>query len=61
MTLTETEQGRMTLWDKALTAALNTGKDIDEAVRWAEKAVTSFEARFHADVAKVEDVIHGVD
>lgn len=51
MTLAETEQGRMTLWDKALTAALNQNKTIDEALEWAHKAVESFEAKFHA-VAK---------
>lgn len=48
----ETEMGRMTLWDKCLTAALNAGKDIHEAIQWAETAVDKFEARFHAVVKK---------
>lgn len=39
----------MSLWDKALTAALNVGKDIDEALAWAEKATKAFEERFHKD------------
>lgn len=49
MTLQETEQGRMNLWDKALHAALALGKDIHEAINWAETAVTAFEARFHPE------------
>lgn len=49
MTLAETEQGRMNIWDKALTTALNLGKDIHEAIGWGEAAVMAFEARFHPE------------
>lgn len=52
MTPQETEQGRMNLWDKAFTSALNLGKSVEEAIQTAEKAVEAFEARFHADLVK---------
>lgn len=58
MTPAESEVGRMSIWDKVLTAALNTGKDIDAAIASAEKAVKAFEDRFHAEAEKV---IHGTD
>ena len=57
MTLQETEQGRMSLWDKCLTAALNTGKDIHEALSWAEAGTKAFEDRFHKVVTEVEHVV----
>jgi len=44
----------MNLWDKALHAALAVGRDIDEAIGWAEKTVKAFEARFHPE--KKDDV-----
>jgi len=43
----------MGIWDKVLTAGLNTGKDIDTAIEHAEKAVRAFEARFHKTVESV--------
>ena len=52
MNLPETEQGRMNIWDRVLTAALQKGKDIEAAIQDAEKAVDAFEARFHADAVK---------
>jgi len=57
VTLEETEQGRMSLWDKCLTAALSAGKDINEALAWAEKATTAFEDRFHAVVKDAKDAL----
>jgi hypothetical protein len=60
MTPVETEQGRMSLWDKALTATLNMGKPIEEAIHAAEKAVDAFEARFHADLVKFRKELGGV-
>jgi len=53
VTLSESELGRMGIWDKVLTAGLNTGKDIDTAIEHAEKAVRAFEARFHKTVESV--------
>jgi len=49
MTLQETEQGRMSMWEKVMAHALAVGKDLDEAIAWAHKAVDAFEARFHKD------------
>lgn len=46
----ETEQGRMNIWDKALSYTLQGGKSVDEAIQAAERAVEAFEARFHADI-----------
>lgn len=47
MTLEETEQGRMSLWDTVIKHALATGKELEEAIRWANRSVEAFETKFH--------------
>jgi len=49
MTLQETEEGRMSMWEKVMAHALGIGKDVNEAIEWAHKAVDAFEARFHKE------------
>jgi hypothetical protein len=60
MTPNDTEQGRMNIWDKAFSFALQGGKDVDAAIQAAEKAVDAFEARFHADMVAARKELGGV-
>lgn len=51
----ETEIGRMNIWEKCLHAGLAAGHPVQEAIAWAEQAVTAFEARFHQEPSHVDE------